>query len=356
MRDQKLDIKSMTLPELSDYFKTLGQPAFRAGQVFSWLHKGAVASFDEMTDLPKALRARLAEEALIAVPETIRIQRSEQDGTVKALRGFGDALVESVFMRYHHGNSVCISTQSGCRMGCAFCASGQNGLSRNLTASEMLAQIQWMAKEEGPVSSVVLMGTGEPLDNYDNTLRFLALVHDPMGMGLSHRHISLSTCGLADKIERLAEEKLQITLSVSLHAPFDEIRDRLMPVNRAFPLGRLMAACRAYQEKTGRRISFEYAMIEGINDTFACADELARLIRGMGAHVNLIPLNRVAESEYQGSGKDRVRAFQQRLERRGVNATVRRKLGPDIDASCGQLRNRVKTEERDDHNGFLGSD
>ena len=340
------DIKSMTRDELSAAFAAMGQPRFRAGQVFAWLHRG-VRSFDEMTDLPKALRARLADEFELTAPAVARKQVSAKDGTIKYLWRLADGhCVESVLMRYHHGNTVCISSEVGCAMGCAFCASTKGGLVRRLRPSEMLDQVLFTQLDSGaPISNIVLMGIGEPLDNFDNVRRFLTLVNDPEGMNIGMRHISLSTCGLVEGIDRLAGENLQLTLSVSLHAPDDELRSRLMPVNRRYDVETLLSACRRYFEKTGRRISFEYAMIDGQNDTPEMAALLIRRLRGLPAHVNLIPLNRIEESPLQPSTRQAVLAFQQALENAGVTATVRRTLGSDIDASCGQLRKKYETTD-----------
>ena len=337
------DIKSMTREELGAAFAAMGQPRFRAGQVFAWLHRG-VRSFDEMTNLPKALREQLAGQYELTAPAVARKQVSAKDGTIKYLWRLGDGhCVESVLMRYHHGNTVCISSEVGCAMGCAFCASTRGGLVRRLLPSEMLDQVLFTQLDSGlPVSNIVLMGIGEPLDNYDNVRRFLTLVNDPEGMNIGMRHISLSTCGLVEGIDRLAEENLQLTLSVSLHAPDDALRSRLMPVNRRYDIETLLAACRRYFEKTGRRISFEYAMIDGQNDTPEMAALLIRRLRGLPAHVNLIPLNRIEESPLQPSTRQAVLAFQQALEAAGVTATVRRTLGSDIDASCGQLRKKYE--------------
>ena len=336
------DIKSMTRAELAQELSGLGEPAFRAKQVFSWLHRGA--RFEEMTNLPKALRERLASEYELHLPEVARKQVSARDGTVKYLWRLRDGhCVESVLMRYHHGNTVCISSEVGCAMGCAFCASTRGGLVRRLLPSEMLDQVLFTQLDSGlPISNIVLMGIGEPLDNYDNVRRFLTLVNDPEGMNIGMRHISLSTCGLVPGIDRLAGEDLQLTLSVSLHAPDDEVRSRLMPVNRRYPIDELLAACRRYFETTGRRISFEYAMIDGLNDTPEMANTLIRRLRGLPAHVNLIPLNRIEESPLQPSARQAVAAFQKALADAGITATVRRTLGSDIDASCGQLRKKYE--------------
>ena len=339
------DIKSMTLAELTEDLAALGEPKFRAGQVYTWLHRGA-RSFDEMTNLSKALREKLAAQYELTCPTVARRLQSARDGTIKYLWRLSDGnCVESVLMRYHHGNTVCISCEVGCPMGCAFCASTRGGLVRRLRPSEILDQVLFTQLDSGlPVSNIVLMGIGEPLDNYDTVLRFLQLVNSPEGMNIGMRHISLSTCGLVDKIDSLAQEDLQLTLSVSLHAPTDEIRSGIMPINRKYNVETLLAACKRYFERTGRRISFEYAMIRGLNDTPEMADILIKKLRGIAAHVNLIPLNEVAESPLKPSYPDVVRAFQQRLEAHGIPATVRRTLGGDINASCGQLRRKYETE------------
>ena len=342
------DIKSMTRDELGAAFAAMGQPRFRAGQVFAWLHRG-VRSFDEMTNLPKALREQLAAEYELTAPAVARKQVSAKDGTIKYLWRLGDGhCVESVLMRYHHGNTVCISSEVGCAMGCAFCASTRGGLVRRLRPSEMLDQVLFTQLDSGaPISNIVLMGIGEPLDNYDNVLRFLALVNDPEGMNIGMRHISLSTCGLVPGIDRLAGEDLQLTLSVSLHAPDDEVRSRLMPVNRRYPIDELLAACRRYFETTGRRISFEYAMIDGLNDTPEMAKTLIRRLRGLPAHVNLIPLNHVEERAFKPSTSGHMKAFIKILEDEKVNVTVRRRLGSDVDASCGQLRRKMQKQSQE---------
>ena len=342
-----MNIKSMTQAEIAQLLKDMGQPAFRAKQVYTWLHKG-VRSYDEMTNLPKSLRDKLAEEYPFHPPVVIRKQESQKDGTIKYLWELQDGnCVETVLMRYHYGNTVCISTEVGCRMGCAFCASTLGGLVRKLEPCEMLDQVLFTQVDSGlPVSHIVLMGIGEPLDNYENVMRFLELVNSADGMNISMRHISLSTCGIVPGIDRLAEEKLQLTLSVSLHAPTDTIRNTIMPVNKAYPTEELLQACRRYYEKTGRRISFEYAMIGGVNDTEEAAKTLLKRLKGLPAHMNLIPLNHVEESPLKPSTRQAVQTFQKILEDGGVTATVRRTLGSDIDASCGQLR-RKYTKEKD---------
>ena len=337
------DLKSQTPEELTKTLKAMGEPAFRGKQVFTWLHKG-VGSFDEMTNLSKSLREKLASTCAFTPPKAVRKQVSKLDGTIKYLWELADGnCIESVLMQYHHGNTVCISSQVGCRMGCAFCASTIAGKVRDLTPGELLDQVIFTQKDSGlPISNIVLMGIGEPLDNLDTVLRFLELVNHPEGLNIGMRHISLSTCGLADQIDKLADHKLQLTLSVSLHAPDDETRSRIMPVNRAVGVERLFAACRRYFETTGRRISYEYAMIDGVNDSDWQADLLARHLKGTPGHVNLIPLNEVKESPLKPSR--RVAAFQKRLEWHGITVTVRRKLGGDIDASCGQLRRKAMQE------------
>lgn len=342
---EPIQIKCLSLEELRTALTEMGEKPFRAGQIFKWLHT-PVTSFDEMSDLSKDLRARLSERFELTVPHAERKQISKVDGTVKYLwRMRGGDCVESVLMRYKHGNTVCVSTQVGCRMGCKFCASGLFGLKRNLSAGEILDQVLFAQKDAGvKISNIVLMGTGEPLDNYDNVLKFLHLVSCPQGVNIGQRHISLSTSGLADKIEKLADEKLQITLSISLHAPDNESRSAIMPVNGSYPIERLMQACNYYFDTTGRRISYEYAMSKGISDRPWQAEKLASLLKGRPGHVNLIPLNPVKESAVQPSPREAVRRFQQILEKNGVTATVRRRLGPDIDAACGQLRRRTVEE------------
>lgn len=340
MAEHKVDLKSMTLPELEAFLATLGEPKFRAKQIFVWMNRG-VEQFDEMTNLSKALRSKLEEQCTLTALRVERKQVSKLDGTIKYLwRLEDDNCVETVLMRYKHGNTVCVSSEIGCAMGCAFCASTIGGLVRRLTPAEILSQVIFTQKDSGlPISNIVLMGIGEPLDNFDNVMRFLELVNHPDGMNIGMRHISLSTCGLVEKIDKLADLQLQLTLSVSLHAPDDETRSSIMPVNRSVGVERLFESCRRYFEKTGRRISYEYAMIDGVNDSDAQADLLAKHLKGTPGHVNLIPLNDVRESKLKPSR--RVAAFQKRLESHGVTVTVRRKLGGDIDASCGQLRRKT---------------
>jgi 23S rRNA (adenine2503-C2)-methyltransferase len=339
------DIKSMTLQEVKADFVAEGQPAFRALQVYRWLHRG-VASFDEMSDQSKLFRQELKGRYYIANAEIEKKLESKIDGTVKYLFRMNDGEhVESVLMDYHHGHTICISTQVGCKMNCAFCATGKSGFSRNLTASEILAQIQSAQADAGlRISNVVLMGMGEPLDNYENVLRFLELVTSEEGLNIGMRHISLSTCGIVDKIYDLAEKKLQLTLSISLHAPNDEIRSRTMPINHKWGIDELLKACRYYAEMTGRRISYEYAMISGVNDSDSCARELAGRLKGTLCHVNLIPVNNVTGAGFTRSSAERLQSFCKILSSKGITATVRRTLGSDINASCGQLRRRYKEE------------
>ena len=336
-----MNLKSMTQPEIAAVLKELSQPAFRAKQVYTWLHKG-VRSYEEMTNLPKALREILAEKYPLYIPQGVRKQESQKDGTIKYLWQLADGnCVETVLMRYHYGNTVCISTEVGCAMGCAFCASTLGGLVRRLEPHEMLDQVLFTQVDSGlPVSHIVLMGIGEPLDNFDNVMRCLELVNSPDGMNISMRHISLSTCGLVPKIDELAKRKLQISLAISLHGSNDAIRDRIMPVNKAYPSEELLEACRRYYAATSRRIHFEYAMIDGVNDREEHARELLKRLKGISAHVNLIPLNHVEESPLKPSSRAAVARFQKILEDGGIPATVRRTLGGDIDASCGQLRRK----------------
>ncbi len=336
-----MNLKSMTLPEVTAALKEMGQPAFRGKQVYSWLHKG-VRTYDEMTNLSKSLREQLAEKYPICAPKVVRKQESQKDGTIKYLWELSDGnCVETVLMRYHYGNTVCISTEVGCRMGCAFCASTIGGLVRRLEPYEMLDEVLFTQIDSGlPVSHVVLMGIGEPLDNFDNVMRFLALVNSEEGMNISMRHISLSTCGLVPKIDELAAKKLQLSLAISLHGPNNEIRNKIMPVNKAYDIDTLLDACRRYYKATSRRIHFEYAMIDGVNDGEEHARELLRRLKGLPAHINMIPLNHVEESPLKPSSRAAVARFQKILEDGGVTATVRRTLGGDIDASCGQLRRK----------------
>ena len=340
--DMPADIKSMYEEELKEEFAKMGEPAYRAGQVYKWLHEG-VKSFDEMTNISKKLRERLMENYYISNAAIEKKLISAYDDTKKYLFSFGDGeMVESVLMKYHHGYTSCISTQVGCKMGCTFCATGKSGFSRNLTASEMLAQLQAEQQDNHiRISNIVLMGMGEPLDNFENVIRFLKLVSSENGMNIGMRHISLSTCGIVPKIYELADMKLQLTLSVSLHAPNDQIRSRTMPVNRKYNIDELLKACQYYVRQTNRRISFEYAMIDGVNDSVANAEELAKRLKGILSHVNLIPVNAVKGTGYEKSKKESIKRFIAVLEGAGITATVRRTLGSDINASCGQLRRSV---------------
>ncbi len=337
------DILSMLPGEIEAELQELGEPKYRAGQIFDWLSRG-VRSFDKMSNLPKSLREKLNAAYTLYCPRVLSKQVSGIDGTIKYLWELSDGnAVETVVMSYQHGNTVCVSCQVGCRQGCAFCASTIGGLVRSLRPSEILDEVLFSQLDSGkPISNIVLMGIGEPLDNFDNVMRFLELVNHPKGMNIGMRHISLSTCGLIERFDDLAARDLQLTLSVSLHAPDDETRSRLMPANRGRGVDALMDACVRYYEKTGRRISFEYAMIDGVNDTEQHARLLAKRAKTVSAHVNLIPLNHVEEREFRPSTAGHMKAFIRILEEAGVNVTVRRRLGGDVDASCGQLRRRMQ--------------
>lgn len=337
------DILSMLPQEIEADFISMGEQKFRAGQVFQWLSRG-VRDFEDMTNISKSLREKLKENYELYRPKVLSKQVSKLDGTIKYLWELKDGnAVETVVMSYKHGNTVCISTQVGCRQGCAFCASTIGGLVRCLEPGEMLDEVMFSQMDSGKeISNIVLMGIGEPLDNFDNVMRFLQLVNHPKGMNIGMRHISLSTCGLTERFEELAERDLQLTLSVSLHAPDDETRSKIMPANCGRGVEQLIECCRKYYEKTGRRISFEYAMIDGVNDTEYHAKLLAKHARYVSAHVNLIPLNHVEERQFQPSTPEHMRAFIKILEDAGVNVTVRRKLGGDVDASCGQLRRKMQ--------------
>ena len=341
-----LDIRSMTQEKLGEWLKENGQPAFRAKQIREWLDAG-ITDFSQMTNLPKDLRAKLADGFTVPGVTILRKLVSEIDGTVKYLFRLDDGeTVESVLMQYKHGWSQCLSTQVGCKMGCTFCATAMGGFIRNLSAAEMMAQIETAQRDTGVrVSSVVLMGMGEPLDNYDNVVQFLRMLSEEGGVHIGMRHISLSTCGVVSGIRRLMNEQIPLTLSISLHAPNDEIRSRTMPINRRWPIDDLLAACRDYIKATGRRISFEYAMIDGVNDADEHAEELAERLQGMLCHVNLIPVNAVAGKSQQRSSRLRIQSFIKVLEKRGINVTVRRTLGADINASCGQLRRQADQED-----------
>jgi 23S rRNA (adenine2503-C2)-methyltransferase len=335
----KVNIKNMTLKELEVYFESIGEKKFRAKQVFSWLYKG-IYDFDDMTDLSKSLREKLKEKAMIENIVPIRIQKSELDGTRKYLFELRDGnAIESVFMKYKYGNSACISSQAGCRMGCAFCASGVTGLVRNLTAAEMADQIIKIEKDTGDrVGHVVVMGTGEPFDNYDNLCTFINLIHSQDGLNMGLRNITVSTCGVIPKINQFAKDFPQVNLAISLHASNYKQRNTLMPINRKYPMEELITAATAHAERTGRRITFEYALIRGLNDTQKHAEELAALLKGILCHVNLIPLNYVPEKNMVGSLREQAEKFKATLEGKGIEATIRREMGTDISAACGQLR------------------
>lgn len=347
---EKQDIRSMYLTELEEMLGGLGQPKFRAAQLFRWLQSGET-DFDNMTNIPVSLRDELKERTYIADVKIVRRLASKLDETVKYVYELYDGeYIESVLMKYEHGYTVCISTQVGCRMGCSFCASGIAGLTRNLTASEMLAQITAAQRDNDiRVSNVVMMGMGEPLDNFDNSVRFLRLVSDDKGLNIGLRHISLSTSGVVSGIKKLKEYNFPITLSISLHAPNDEIRSSIMRVNRKWNIDELLKACKEYQAVTTRRISFEYALIDGVNDSDECAAELARRLKGIMCHINLIPANPVKENSFKKPDRNKIIHFRDLLIKKGVNATVRRTLGADIDASCGQLRKRVKEGEENEN-------
>ncbi len=338
----KTDIKSLYFDELSASLKDFGLPAFRAKQVWQWLQQKGVVSFDEMTNLSKDLRDKLNAEYELRFCEVERKSVSALDGTVKYLfRLYDGQFIESVLMKYKYGYSLCVSTQVGCRMNCAFCATGVGGFIRNLSASEILSQIHAAQNDmDIKVSHIVLMGMGEPMDNYDNVIRFLKLVNNDDGLNIGMRNISLSTCGIIPGIKKLEQENLQVTLSVSLHAPNDKIRSQLMPVNKKYNVDELLQACRNYANSTSRRISYEYAMFGGVNDSDECARELAEKLKGTLAHINLIPANDVTESGLKSSTPERIKRFSEILEKAGRNVTVRRSLGGDIDASCGQLRSK----------------
>ena len=333
------DIKSMTIDELKELMTQIGEKPFRAKQIYSWLHEHLVTSYDEMANLPKNLKQKLADYPITAL-ETLDVQISKADGTRKYLFRLSDGnMIESVLMRYKYGNSVCISSQAGCRMGCRFCASTIGGLTRNLLPSEMLDQIYRIQTSIGErISNVVVMGTGEPLDNYDNVLKFIGLITDERGTNISNRNITLSTCGLVPQIYRLAEEKLGLTLAISLHASDDETRRTLMPIANKYTISEILEACRHYFDRTGRRISFEYSLVAGVNDTAAEAKKLAALLNGMNCHVNLIPVNPIKERTFKRSDREAVERFRDFLTGKGINATIRREMGSDINGACGQLR------------------
>lgn len=337
---EKKDIKSMTMEELAAEIEVLGQPSFRAGQIFSWLHEKGAGAFSEMSNLPKELRSRLEEMYVLPKLEILQVQESKLDGTRKYLFSLADGnSIESVFMRYAHGNSVCVSTQAGCRMGCKFCASTIDGLERNLTASEMLEQVYEIGKHTGErISHVVLMGSGEPLDNYGNVLAFIRLLNHEKGLHISQRNITLSTCGLVPRMRELADEKLAVTLALSLHASNQETRERLMPIAKKYKLEEVLSACQYYFAQTGRRVTLEYSLINGENDSEREAGELASLAKPLSCHINLIPVNPIKERNFKQSDKRNIENFKNMLEKFGINVTIRREMGRDIDGACGQLR------------------
>ena len=347
MEQEKLDIKSLNFTELQDFVLKLGEKPFRARQLYEWMHRKLAVSFQEMTNLSKDFRGKLEESCVLHSAEIVDSQVSKQDGTTKFLMKLWDGnVVESVLMKYRHGNSVCISTQVGCRMGCRFCASTVGGLIRSLRTSEMLDQIYEIQRTTGErVSNVILMGIGEPLDNYEQVVSFIHMLTDEHGLHISQRNVTLSTCGLADKIDRLAQEDLTITLAISLHAPNDALRREMMPIANKYSIQEILAACRRYLEKTNRRITFEYSMVEGKNDSREEAEELSRLLQGMNCHVNLIPLNPVEGRMGQRSRGNNIQEFKFTLEKNHTNVTIRREMGRDIDAACGQLRNKRQRRE-----------
>ncbi len=342
--EKRVDIKSLPYDALITYITQMGEKPFRGKQLYEWMHVHKAASYEDMTNLPKALRQKLSEETEYTCLKQVECQISAQDGTRKYLFALSDGnMVESVLMKYKHGNSVCISSQVGCRMGCRFCASTLDGLERNLAPSEMLDQIYRIEADLGErVSNVVVMGTGEPMDNYDNLLTFIHMLTDEHGANISQRNLTVSTCGIVPKIRQLAEEHLQITLALSLHAPNQQKRLELMPIARTYDIAQAVDACRYYAAETGRRVTFEYSLVAGVNDSQQDARELASLIGGMNCHVNLIPVNPIKERDYHATKRGEVLAFQNRLADYGINVTIRREMGSDIDGACGQLRRRHK--------------
>lgn len=339
MEEQKTNLMDMTLGQMEVFLKELGEKPFRAKQIFSWIYRGA-ESFDEMTDLSKILREKLKEQATISRPHILRVQKSAKDGTRKYLLGLEDGnTIESVFMKYKYGNSICVSSQAGCRMGCSFCASGMDGLRRNLTPGEIAGQILTLEKDTGEkINHVVVMGTGEPFDNYENLMAFIENIHRKEGLGISLRNITVSTCGLVPGIRNFAKDRKQVNLAVSLHSADSAVRDAMMPVNKRYPVDLLLSACREYTNETGRRITFEYALVKGKTDTKQQIQILADKLKGMLCHVNLIPLNEVKETGMNGSSRKHALEIAAYVEARGIPATVRRELGSDIQAACGQLR------------------
>ena len=341
------DIKSMDLDELKTFVKEMNEPEFRAKQLFEWMHKSLISSFDECTNLSKVFREKLKESTSLTNLKAVEIFKSKLDDTQKYLFALEDGnIIESVRMKYEHGNSVCISSQVGCRMGCKFCASTLDGLVRNLSASEMLDQIYSIQKLLGErISNIVVMGSGEPMDNYDNIVKFVKIISSDMGLNISQRNITVSTCGIVPKIRALADEGLSITLALSLHAPNDEIRKTIMPVANKYALKDVISACDYYFKKTGRRVSYEYSLVAGVNDNIKEAMNLVKLVNGRNIHINLIPVNPIKERDFKQSDKLKIKAFKDFLEKHKVNATVRREMGRDIDGACGQLRRRFIQSE-----------
>ena len=344
---EKQDIKSLTLEELTEAIRQMGDKPFRAKQIYQWLHQKLVADFDEMSNLSKPLREKLKEQFVLTALYPADVKISQIDGTRKYLFRLADGnVIESVWMKYHHGNSVCISSQVGCRMGCRFCASTLDGLERNLRASEMLDQIYRIQTITGErVSNVVIMGSGEPMDNYDNVIRFLRLISHEKGLNISQRNLTVSTCGIVPGILKLAEEDVQITLALSLHAPNDEVRKTLMPIANSYSLSEVLPACKEYYKKTGRRLTFEYSLVQGVNDNLDEAKRLTALLKDMQGHVNLIPVNPIKERDFKQSNRDAIDAFKGYLEKHGINVTIRREMGRDIGGACGQLRKSYLSEE-----------
>lgn len=350
VRMKKIDIKSLSYEELLETIQGMGEKAFRGKQIYEWLHKKAVMKFEDMTNLSKKLREQLSEQCYIADMKLLEQLVSKDGNTSKFLFGLGDgSVIESVLMKYHHGNSVCISSQVGCRMGCKFCASTLGGLERNLTVSEMLGQIYAIQNISGErVSNVVVMGTGEPMDNYDNFVKFVRMLTDEHGYHISQRNVTVSTCGLVERIRQLAEEQFSITLAISLHAPNDTARKKLMPVANKYTIAEILDACDSYFSRTGRRVSFEYSLVKGVNDSAEFAKELGGLLQGKNCHVNLIPVNPIKERDYKDSNAAFVQNFKMILEKLGINVTIRREMGRDIDAACGQLRRSYMKQKEEE--------
>lgn len=345
----KQDILLYSIEDLKTYFASAGEKAFRAGQIYEWLHKKLVTGFDEMTNISKALKEQLDTDFYIENPAVVKVLTSKIDGTQKFLFRLQDGnVIESVLMKYKHGNSVCISTQVGCRMGCKFCASTLDGLVRNLSASEMLAEVYRIQRFSGErVSNIVLMGSGEPMDNFDNVIQFIKYISDENGLHISQRNITISSCGIVERIKEMADMGLQVTLALSLHAADNETRKGLMPIAYKYTIGEVLEACRYYFQKTGRRITFEYSLVAGVNDTPEESEKLARLIQGINCHVNLIPVNPIKERDFKRSAKLNIDKFQNKLEKYGINATIRREMGADIQGACGQLRKSFIDEEKE---------